>query len=141
MNNVGQTNHTAVKKLSPVSWKDVEVSGGLWETKQQINDSVTIPSQYERIEERGTFEVLKLNWKPGDPIQPHIFWDSDIGKWIEAAAYSLAKHPDNELEKKIDDISAIIEATQEEDGYYNSYFQLMEPEKKWTNLYYMHELY
>ena len=24
--------------------------------------------------------------------EPHIFWDSDVGKWIEAAAYSPSFH-------------------------------------------------
>ncbi|NHN32169.1 glycoside hydrolase family 127 protein [Paenibacillus sp. S3N08] len=132
---------TAKQKLSPVSWKEVTVNGGFWQEIQKINSTVTIPLQYIRMEERGGIEALKLNWKPGDSNKPHHFWDSDIGKWIEAAAYSLAKHSDPELEKKIDDLVDLIEAGQQEDGYFNTFYNLVDPGKRWTNLYYMHELY
>lgn len=125
--------------LSPVSWKDVNISGGIWQMRQRINAAVTIPAQYEQIRKRGTLDVLQLKWKPGDDIHP--FWDSDIGKWVEAAAYSLAKFPDAGLERQVDEIIDYIEAAQQEDGYFNTYYQLVEPDNKWTNLYYMHELY
>ncbi|WEK54769.1 MAG: glycoside hydrolase family 127 protein [Candidatus Cohnella colombiensis] len=128
-------------KLLPVSWKDTNVLGGLWGRRQQINHFVTIPSQYKRFEERGSFEALKRNWKAGDPNAPHPFWDSDFGKWIEAAAFSLAKYPDPELEKLVDSVIDEIAENQQSDGYFNTYFDLIEPDKKWTNLYYMHELY
>ncbi len=130
-----------VKKLSPISWKKVNVNGGLWQEKQQINHSVTLPIEYQRLVEKGNIEALKMRWKPGDPNPPHHYWDSDIGKWIEAAAYSLAKFPDRELEKKVDDVIEWIGAGQFEDGYFNTYYTVVEPGKRWTNLYYMHELY
>lgn len=141
MNTHAKERSTVSQKLSPVSWMDVHVDGGLWDVKQQVNASVTLPLQYQRMEERGVLRALMRQWKPGDPQKPHHFWDSDIGKWIEAAAYSLTKHPDQELEDKVDHVIDLIEAGQLEDGYFNTFYALVDPGKRWTNLYYMHEMY
>ena len=32
---------------------------------------------------------------------PHIFWDSDPAKWIEAVGYSIATHPNPESEQQV----------------------------------------
>ncbi len=70
-----------------------------------------------------------------------VFQDSDAGKWIEAAAYSLQNYPDENLEKTVDDFVDIIADAQEEDGYLNTYFTIKDKEKRWTNLLEAHELY
>jgi DUF1680 family protein len=75
-----------------------------------------------------------------EPV-PHIFWDSDVAKWLEAASYSLATHPDQALEAQVDEVIRLIVAAQQPDGYLNTYFTVVEPEKRWTNLRDWHELY
>ena len=70
-----------------------------------------------------------------------VFQDSDVGKWIEAAAYSLMIRPDPALEKEIDGIVEIIGKAQQPDGYLNTWFTIREPGKRWTNLQDCHELY
>lgn len=70
-----------------------------------------------------------------------VFQDSDVGKWIEAAAWSLRHHPDPLLEQRIDETVAIMAKAQAEDGYLNTYFTIQEPGKRWTNLTECHELY
>lgn len=70
-----------------------------------------------------------------------VFQDSDVAKWIEAAAYSLARRPDPDLEKDIDELIDVIGMAQEADGYLNTYFTLGNREKRWTNLQEAHELY
>lgn len=70
-----------------------------------------------------------------------VFQDSDVAKWLEAAAYSLLMFPDEELEKRCDEIIDIIEKAQHADGYLNTYFTIKSPEKRWTNLHEAHELY
>lgn len=70
-----------------------------------------------------------------------VFQDSDVGKWIESAAYKLMLMPDPVLEKEIDDIVDIIGKAQQPDGYLNTYFTVKEPGKRWTNLAECHELY
>ncbi len=70
-----------------------------------------------------------------------VFQDSDVAKWLEAAAYSLINHPDAELEQRVDEIIALIGSAQQEDGYLNTYFTVKEPGRQWTDLHEAHELY
>jgi uncharacterized protein len=107
----------------------------------KVNKDVTLKMEYEQCLKTGRFDSWKLNWKPGMPNKPHVFWDSDVAKWIEAAAYSLPAYPDKNLEEKVDDVVDLIISAQQEDGYLNSYFTCVAPEKRWTNLRDLHELY
>ena len=70
-----------------------------------------------------------------------VFQDSDVGKWIEAAAYRLMLGVDPALEQEVDRIISIIGKAQHADGYLNTYFTVKEPGKRWTNLAECHELY
>ena len=70
-----------------------------------------------------------------------VFQDSDVGKWIEAASYQLMLKPDPALESEVDAIVDILEKAQMPDGYLNTWFQLKEPDLRWTNLQDCHELY
>jgi len=70
-----------------------------------------------------------------------VFQDTDAAKWIEAVAYSLEIKPDKDLEEKADWLINLIGETQCEDGYINSYYTIVEPKGRWTNLVEGHELY
>jgi DUF1680 family protein len=70
-----------------------------------------------------------------------VFQDSDLAKWIEAASYSLAWHPDPALEKTLDDVIDIICNAQQEDGYLGTYYIINGLDKRFTNLKDNHELY
>lgn len=70
-----------------------------------------------------------------------VFQDSDVAKWLEAAAYSLLIKPDHELEQRIDELCDVIADAQEEDGYLDTFFTMKMPDKKFSNLLEGHELY
>ncbi|HOS42079.1 MAG TPA: glycoside hydrolase family 127 protein, partial [Armatimonadota bacterium] len=91
--------------------------------------------------ETGRIGAYALDWRPGMEPAPHVFWDSDVAKWIEAAAYSLATHPDPALDALLDATIARIASAQQPDGYLNPHFTVVEPDKRWTNLRDLHELY
>ena len=97
----------------PVSFADSTITGGFWKTEQDLCRKVTVNAVYDRFEETGRFEALKMQWKKGMPNQPHIFWESDVTKWIEGAAYFLKKERDPELEAKIDELVGRMERTQD----------------------------
>lgn len=69
------------------------------------------------------------------------YQDSDVAKWLEAAAYCLEDHPDADLEKKADDIIELLARMQEPDGYLNSYYSIGRLNERLTNLQDNHELY
>lgn len=70
-----------------------------------------------------------------------VFQDSDLAKWLEAVAYQLYLRPDPELEALADSAIDLVEKAQMSDGYVNTYFQLTDISKRWTNLRDDHELY
>ncbi len=124
----------------PIPLDKTQVNGGFWAKKQKLNREVTIKSVYDRFYDTGRFKAFQVNWKEGDPDRPHIFWDSDVAKWIESAAYITAKNPDPELEKIVDDIVDLIEKNRWDDGYFNICFTLFNPEERFTKRH-EHELY
>ncbi|MER9606236.1 glycoside hydrolase family 127 protein [Mesorhizobium sp. M0243] len=77
----------------------------------------------------------------GSTVTTQMFWDSDLGKTIETAAYSLYRRKNPELEKKIDAVTDMYGKLQQEDGYLSSWYQRIQPGKRWTNLRDCHELY
>ncbi len=76
-----------------------------------------------------------------DKFYGFVFQDSDFSKWIEAVAYSLATHPDAELEKIADEAIDIVCAAQQENGYLDTYYIINGMDKIFTNLRDHHELY
>lgn len=70
-----------------------------------------------------------------------VFQDSDVAKWLEAVAYCLESSPNEELEKTADGLIDLIGMAQQEDGYINTYFTLVNPRGRWRNLREGHELY
>lgn len=70
-----------------------------------------------------------------------VFQDSDVYKWLEAVAYSLKFHPDEELKKLADDTIHLIGQAQEEGGYLSTYFTIDDPDRKFKRLFESHELY
>ena len=137
------------KRLQPVNHAQVHFTDGFWKGWQDILRDVTIPTQYMRLEEEKFLEVLDFKSPPGPlarPIQPsglsmQHFFDSDFGKWIEAASYMLKYQRNPDIEAKIDDIVKKLGEGQIADGYLNSWFIRREPEKRWTNLRDLHEMY
>jgi DUF1680 family protein len=129
------------ERLQPVPFTNVRIADRFWEPRVRTNREKTLACEYRMCKETGRIDALKVDWKPGMPKQPHIFWDSDVAKWLEAASYSLATHPDRDLEKLVDEVVDLLEKAQLPDGYLNSHYITVEPEKRWTNLRDCHELY
>ncbi|MBR2722896.1 MAG: glycoside hydrolase family 127 protein [Lentisphaeria bacterium] len=123
-------------EISKVSPEDVILKRAIETDKKS-----TIPSSLAKCYETGRIDAFKLNWKEGMPNQPHIYWDSDVAKVLEGVANILSIYPDAELEAEYDKIVDLIVSSQQKDGYLNSYYTTIEPEKRWTKLWLNHELY
>ena len=126
---------------TPVELNAVQLTTGFLRDRQDTNRRITLPMEHEQCVRTGRIGAFGLGWRPGEPNQPHHFWDSDVAKWIEAAGYSLACHSDPHLEKTVDDVIDLIVSAQQPDGYLNVFYTVVERGKRWTNLRDMHELY
>lgn len=134
-----------LQPLVSVPSNKVTVNGGYWGERQTTNRNVTIPAIHHQLEITNRTDGWHLHGGEKDPRHDHRivhkFWESDLGKWLEAVGYSLMSYPDEKLEAVADGVIRTIEAGQLPDGYLNSYFTVVEPEQKWRNLRDWHELY
>lgn len=95
-----------------------------------------------KLKSYGTWEAMRLRWKKGDPgVTPDILWDSDVGKYIEAASYALFHEKDVEMEAAVNEGIDMIVGAQQDDGYIGIYHTLVEPGKRWSSLAHNLELY
>ena len=138
-----------MRKYTPVNFTDVKLKGDFWRERLDTVLARTIPSQHVKLEE---FDMVKSMGLPKpvpelriprgkDGFTTQIFWDSDVGKWIEAASYALSHKRDEKIEEQIDEITDLLEKSQAPDGYLNCWYLEREPENRWTNLRDNHELY
>ncbi|MBT3270343.1 glycoside hydrolase family 127 protein [Candidatus Poribacteria bacterium] len=128
--------------IEPVPASAVDVTDAFWAPRLEVNRTVTLPHSFRQCEATNRVRNFEAAGGLIDAKFDGIYFnDSDLYKVVEAAAHSLARHPDDELDAYVDGLIAKFAAAQEDDGYLNTYFTLVEPDKKWTNLADMHELY
>lgn len=134
--------------------KKFEIGEGFFDRYEKLVKDVVLPYQEKALNDQiegaekshciENFRMAAKKLKTGQcdgEFYGMVFQDSDVAKWLEGAAYSLAQYPDAELEKRCDGIIELIGEAQQKDGYLNTYFTVKEPEKRWTNLHEAHELY
>ena len=142
--------NAAVRRTArPATLNQVSIKDHFWSPRLEANRRQTIPFLYAQLERVGTLKAFDLEHYARHPVAlpknngvtPQMWWDSEVGKWIEAASASLITHPDPALERQIDNVIAHIGAAQQPDGYLNTYFTAVEPERRFTNERDWHELY
>ncbi|MBS4204893.1 glycoside hydrolase family 127 protein [Lederbergia citrea] len=126
-----------------------KINDKFWRRYMDVVRNEVIPYQWEALNDRiegaaPSHAIENFRIAAGEAEGEYhgfVFQDSDVAKWIEAVAYSLATDPNPELEKTADELIALIGKAQQDDGYLNTYFTIKEPEARWTNLRDQHELY
>ena len=128
--------------LKPVTFTSVRLTDEFWAKRIETNRKQTLLYCFSKCEETGRLgNFARAGGRLEGDFEGIYYNDSDVYKVIEGAAYSLAAHPDSELDTYLDHLIADIAAAQQPDGYLNTYHTLVEPDKKWTNIRRMHELY
>ncbi|MBQ7387506.1 MAG: glycoside hydrolase family 127 protein [Clostridia bacterium] len=128
------------KNINHVDFKNTKIRSGFWRVKQDMARSSTVSAVYDRFYDTGRIEAMACTWREGMDKKPHFFWDSDVAKWLEGAAYMLAERDDAELRARCESIIDDIIENQGDDGYYNIYYTVVEPEKRFSDRD-RHELY
>jgi DUF1680 family protein len=128
--------------LKALPFTDVTIKDRFWSPRQATNSEKTIPHELDQCRTTGRINnFAKAAGLMEGNFEGIFFNDSDVHKLVEAAAYTLQTHPNPEWEAELDEVIDTIAKSQQTDGYLNSYFTLVEPEKRWQNLGMMHELY
>src|SRR4051812_40492971 len=129
-------------KLRAVPFTEVQITDAFWAPRRETNRVASIPVNFANLEKSKNLENFRLAGQHAtNGYSGPVFMDSDLYKALEAASYSLATHPDPVLEKRLEDIIALLAAAQQPDGYLNTYYIVKEPGHRWTNLRDNHELY
>lgn len=126
--------------MNKIDFSYTKINNGFWKIKQDMLKSATLYAVYDRFVETGRFKALACDFDGEEKDAPHIFWDSDVAKWIEGAAYILKEKRDEKLEAIIDDAVDKIIKNSDENGYFNSHYLVAEQEKRFKNRD-CHELY
>lgn len=140
---------------------NVEITSQFWNTYRQLVVDEVLPYQWEVMDDTkdftvpddpsgNTFEqsksyaVRNMRIAAGLEEGEHYgfpFQDSDLYKWLEAAAYTLHYHENEQLKQTADALLEIMAKAQEEDGYLDTAFQIHSKYPKFSLLQRSHELY
>jgi len=101
--------------MTPAALRDVEITGGFWRERMEINRTVTLPSMYGRGRKRS----------------------GPNAKWLEATAYHLTTHGDPLAQRRLSAAIKAIARRQAEDGFIGD----CPPDQRWQNLRDGHVLY
>jgi len=135
--------------LNKIDLNKIKLESGFWKNRVDLLSDQIVPYQWDTLNNRTPGVPLSHaveNFKiaagesQGEP-EGTIFQDSDVAKWIEAAAYSLLNKPNAELEAYIDELIHLIGKSQHENGYVNTFFTAKGIEQRWTDLVMGHEMY
>jgi uncharacterized protein len=132
-----------------LSVTDVKLNDPLWSKQFDLVRNIVLPHMWEilngrieNVEKTRCIENFKIAaGLSRDEYYGPVFGDSDLYKWIEAASYCLAVENDPRLEYLCDQVIDLIASAQQPDGYLNTYFTVVAPCERWTNLMEGHELY
>jgi uncharacterized protein len=139
---VVDTSHSRYARLRPLPTTAVTFRDGFWERRRRAVGEVMLPAQYEKLETTGRLANFRRTAASEiGGFEGLYFNDTDVYKWLEAAAWVLAIDNDPALDQLVDKVIAEVGAAQQPDGYLDNFYTLGGLDKKWTELVRTHELY
>jgi len=120
----------------------VRIGDSFWLPRMKTNQTRTLAIVRQRLIETGAIENFAIASGRSQAKFRGPYWsDSDVYKWLEGVSYSLALEPNPALEAQADEVIALIAASQQSDGYLDTFFQLVHPDMKWKYLAFGHEMF
>jgi DUF1680 family protein len=130
-------------RLQPLGIDEVEITGGFWGGRQEVNSSATIEHCHdwmERLGWVGNFRAATEGRLPNDRSGV-VFTDSDVYKMMEAAAWEVGRSGSPDADRRFSELTTVIAPVQEEDGYLNTVFGRPGQPDRYSDLEWGHELY
>jgi DUF1680 family protein len=109
----------------PLPLGAARITGGFWAPRQEANGDAAVPAGREQLESAGNLQNLRLaaGAAKGTAVGP-VFADSDVYKWLEAAAWEYGRRPEEGLLREQREVSALVAQAQADDGYLDSVVQV-----------------
>jgi DUF1680 family protein len=140
----------AISRFRPLGLADVTLRDGFWADRLRTNRERTLPHAFEQLVEAGNLENFRLAAGTATGRYralgmmfdgPFPFLDSDAYKWLEGVAWELARGQDARTAAMADQAIDAIAAAQRDDGYLNTFVQVLAPGREYRDLQFGHELY
>jgi DUF1680 family protein len=129
-------------KLRNVPVRAVTIDDGFWAPRRRVNVEDSIPSMIELLEQNGIVDNFRrLSGKKQAPIRGPVYTDSDLYKWMEAAAFVLQSADEPRLRKLLDSCTDEIVAAQEPSGYLHTHLVGERAAERFQRMDSNHELY
>lgn len=139
----------------------VHVTSPFWEKYMEIVKEKMLPFQWDILNDKATVKIESERDDVNIPTEKShvianfliaagkkegnhygwLFQDSDLYKWIEAAANTYRVKPDEHLLTLMETCVELIEEAQDADGYLSTFYQIEKPQLKFRRLMESHELY
>lgn len=129
--------------LRPLGLTEVRITGGFWGDRQHVNGTVSI-DHCDRWEKRvGWIENFRavVDGTIAECRTGREFSDSDVYKLIEAMAWEVGRTADRRLDARIRELSGLIGAVQQPDGYLSTRYGNPGQPARYSDLTWGHELY
>lgn len=139
--------HSVNAQLHPVPMQAVHLGDGFWSQRRRVTTERSLPTMLQLLEEHGVVDNFRrLAGHPEIPRKGPLYTDSDLYKWMEAAAWAVASNETSAADKQklrgeIEGLIAITGAAQEPSGYLNTYFVGDKVRLRFTDLPHSHEDY
>ena len=116
--------HSPYAKLHNVPVRAVTIEDGFWSKRRKTNVESSIPSMHQELLDHGRMDnFLRLAGQSKEPQKGPVYSDSDMYKWLEGVAFALQSQDDPRLRQTAETTIKEIVATQEPDGYIDTYYQ------------------
>jgi hypothetical protein len=135
--------------LRPIGLRASQITGGMWADRRATIRGVTIYHGAAQLERAGNVKNFRLatgeqgSYQGGDDDSGTTapFLDSDVYKWLEAVGWELAQEPDERLQRLADPLIELVTRAQRDDGYVDTFYQVLHPGREFTDMESGHELY
>lgn len=129
--------------LRPLPLGDTPITGGLWAERQRVNRETTIPLGAEQLEAAGSFENFKAaSTRQRGAYHGPVYQDGEVYKWLEALAWEQARGASDQLVSWQREITGLIGAAQDDDGYLNTFIQVSTGDTgRFSDLAFNHEIF
>jgi uncharacterized protein len=137
--------HSLNARLHSVPIQAVHMGEGFWGSRRRTTTEHSLPTFLLELESHGVVDNFRrLAGHSELTRKGRISSDSDLYKWIEAAAWALASNETSaaqktELKGDIESLNTHILAAQDGNGYLNTYFVGDKVHQRFTDLAHSHE--
>ena len=130
-------------RLRPLGLDDVQITGGDWASRQEVNADATLAHCQGWMERLGWLAnfTRAVDGTIAGNHQGMVFADSDVFKLMEAMAWEVGRSGSEDADARFRHLTSVVTPAQEGDGYLNTVFGRDGQRPRYSDLEWGHELY